>query len=382
MVREPAPAEPTQVPAGRNHRTARLIAIVAGLLGTLLAVATPLLPVNQTTAALNWPQNGVLQSVNAPLIGYVATDLEISVPCSAAAGLDRPGRTVLLSTVPRQAPKAIDRGLLIERVNNDLLVIVRNTPVVSAPLSQVLSPACQELTFTAHADRVTGEFVGLTQGPTPTIQANRCGESAAATTSGPRSSASSPTSPAPRRRGWQFSATVDSRYSTSPTLLKLIAMIVGVAMTVIALGALHVLDTADGMRHRRFLPPRWWSMSPLDGVVTAMLVWWHFVGANTSDDGYILTMARVSEHAGYMANYYRWFGTPEAPFGWYYDLLALWAHVSTDSVWVRLPTLLIGAGLLVGDQSRGDPAARPRRQDAAAPPRGQPQACSSRSGCR
>ena len=76
-------------------------------------------------------------------------------------------------------------------------------------------------------------------------------------------------------------------------------------------------------------------------MVVAVLVWWHFVGANTSDDGYILTMARVSEHAGYMANYYRWFGTPEAPFGWYYDLLALWAHVSTASVWVRLPTLVM-----------------------------------------
>ena len=75
--------------------------------------------------------------------------------------------------------------------------------------------------------------------------------------------------------------------------------------------------------------------------MTAVLVWWHFVGANTSDDGYILTMARVSEHAGYMANYYRWFGTPEAPFGWYYDLLALWAHVSTNSAWVRLPTLVM-----------------------------------------
>ena len=74
-------------------------------------------------------------------------------------------KTVLLSTVPKQAPKAVDRGLLIERVNNDLLVIVRNTPVVSAPLDQVLSPACQRLTFTAHADRVTGEFVGLVQGP-------------------------------------------------------------------------------------------------------------------------------------------------------------------------------------------------------------------------
>ena len=112
-------------------------------------------------------------------------------------------------------------------------------------------------------------------------------------------------------------------------------------MTVIALGALHVLDTADGMRHRRFLPPRWWSLTPLDGLVTAVLVWWHFVGANTADDGYILTMARVSEHAGYMANYYRWFGTPEAPFGWYYDLLALWTHVSTNSAWIRLPTLVM-----------------------------------------
>ena len=71
---------------------------------------------------------------------------------------------MLLSTVPKQAPKAVDRGLLIERVGNDLLVIVRNTPVVSAPLDQVLSPACEQLTFTAHADKVTGEFVGLVAG--------------------------------------------------------------------------------------------------------------------------------------------------------------------------------------------------------------------------
>ncbi|MGB1222970.1 MAG: arabinosyltransferase domain-containing protein [Mycobacterium sp.] len=326
-----------------NHRTARLIAIVAGLLGTLLAVATPLLPVNQTTVELNWPQNGVLGSVDAPLIGYVATDLEISVPCSTAAGLDGPGRTVLLSTVPKQAPKAVDRGLLIERVNNDLLVIVRNTPVVSAPLAQVLSPECEKLTFTAHADRVTGEFVGLTAPvdgdttePGEPLKGERSGYDFRPQIVGVFTDLAGPAPP-----GLEFSATVDSRYSTSPTLLKLLAMIVGVAMTIIALGALHVLDKADGMRHRRFLPPRWWSMSPLDGLVTAVLVWWHFVGANTADDGYILTMARVSENAGYMANYYRWFGTPESPFGWYYDLLAVWAHVSTTSVWMRLPTLLM-----------------------------------------
>lgn len=327
----------------RNHRTARWIAIVAGLLGAFLAMATPLLPVTQTTAQLNWPQAGVLKSVDAPLIGYVATDLDITIPCSAAAGLTGPA-TTLLSTVPKQAPKAVDRGLLIERVGGDLLVIVRNTPVVSAPLTQVLSPACKELKFTAHADKVTGELVGLVQGPgnkegqepNKPLRGELSGYDFRPQIVGVFTDLSGAAPP-----GLTFSATIDSRYSTSPTLLKMLAMIFGVVLTVVALSALHVLDRADGVTHKRFLPSRWWSVTPLDGLVTLTLVWWHFVGANTSDDGYILTMARVSEHACYMANYYRWFGTPESPFGWYYDLLALWAHVSTSSIWMRLPTLLM-----------------------------------------
>src|SRR6478672_11635254 len=148
----PLPSSSVTDPAAQKYRIARIVAVVAGLLGALLAIATPFLPVTQTTAQLNWPQNGVLDSVTAPLIGYVATDLNIAVPCQAAAGLAGPqntGRTVLLSTVPRQAPKAVDRGLLIERVNNNVAVVVRNTPVVVAPLSAVLSPACERLTFTA-----------------------------------------------------------------------------------------------------------------------------------------------------------------------------------------------------------------------------------------
>ena len=327
---------------GANHRIARIVAVVAGLLGALLAIVTPVLPVNQTTAQLNWPQNGTFESVEAPLIGYVATELNVSVPCAAAAELAGPqnaGKTVLLSTVPKQAPKAVDRGLLIQRANDDLVLVVRNVPVVTAPLSQVLSPACQRLTFTAHADRVTAEFVGLTQGPNAehpgsSLRGEKSGYDFRPQIVGVFTDLAGPTPP-----GLSFSATVDTRYSSSPTPLKLAAMILGVVLTVVALVALHVLDTADGTPHRRFLPSRWWSISGLDALVTAVLVWWQFVGANTSDDGYILTMARVSEHAGYMANYYRWLGTPEAPFGWYYDLLALWAHVSTTSVWMRLPTL-------------------------------------------
>ncbi|OBJ43719.1 arabinosyltransferase [Mycobacterium colombiense] len=329
---------------GANHRIARLVASVAGLLGVLLAIATPLLPVDQTTAQLNWPQNGTFGSVDAPLIGYVATDLTVTVPCEAAAGLAGPGnagKTVLLSTVPKQAPKAVDRGLLIVRANNDLVLVVRNVPVVTAPLSQVLSPACQRLTFTAHADRVAAEFVGLTQGPNAehpdaALRGEKSGYDFRPQIVGVFTDLSGP-APA----GLKFSATIDTRYSSSPTPLKMAAMILGLVLTAAALIALHILDTADGTRHRRFLPARWWSIGGLDALVIGVLVWWHFVGANTSDDGYILTMARVSEHAGYMANYYRWLGTPEAPFGWYYDLLALWAHVSTTSVWMRLPTLVM-----------------------------------------
>src|SRR5271169_3537113 len=331
--------------AGTTYRAARMVAVVAGLLGALLAIATPLLPVKQTTAQLNWPQNGVLGSVEAPLIGYVATDLNISVPCQAAAGLAGPGntsKTVLLSTVPKQAPKAVDRGLLIERApNDDLVIVVRNFPVVTAPLSQVLGPACQRLTFTAHADRVTAEFVGLTQGPNAEhpgspLRGERGGYDFRPQIVGVFTDLSGPAPP-----GLTFSATIDTRYSSSPTALKMAAMVLGVTLTIAGLIALHILDTADGTRHRRFLPPRWWSISGLDVLVTLVLVWWQFVGANTADDGYILTMTRVSEHAGYMANYYRWLGTPEAPFGWYYDLLALWAHVTTASIWMRLPTLLM-----------------------------------------
>jgi arabinosyltransferase C len=317
---------------GANVRTARVVAAVAGLLGTLLAILTPFLPVKQTTAELHWPQGDTLSSVTAPLIGYVPIDLTISVPCRAAAGLNG-DKTTLLSTVPTQAEKAVDRGLLIQRAGDDLVVVIRNTAVVSAPMSDVLSPACRELLVSARADAVTGEFVGLRGQSGDPIRGERAGDLRPQIVG----VFTDLTGPAPP--GLRFSATVDTRYSTSPTPLKLAVMLLGLALTVAALIALHILDGADGIRNRRVLPARWWSLRPLDGVVAGVLVWWHFVGANTSDDGYILTMARVSENAGYMANYYRWFGTPESPFGWYYDLLALWAHVSTASIWMRLPTL-------------------------------------------
>src|SRR5699024_10622662 len=39
---------------------------------------------------------------------------------------------------------------------------------------------------------------------------------------------------------------------------------------------------------------------------------------------------------------YRWLGSPESPVGWYYEILRLFAEISTASPWMRLPTLLCG----------------------------------------
>ena len=57
------------------------------------------------------------------------------------------------------------------------------------------------------------------------------------------------------------------------------------------------------------------------GVIGTLLLW-HVIGAISSDDGYNLTIARVSGEAGYTANYYRFFGATEAPFDWYQSVLA------------------------------------------------------------
>jgi len=46
-----------------------------------------------------------------------------------------------------------------------------------------------------------------------------------------------------------------------------------------------------------------------------VLVWLAIRRRNTSDDGYLLTMARVSEHGAIMANYYRLVRHARAPFG-------------------------------------------------------------------
>ncbi|TSE00844.1 arabinosyltransferase [Skermania sp. ID1734] len=318
-----------------RYRTARWVAMIAGLLGALLALATPFLPVTQTTAVVSWPQNGSLNDVDAPLMSQVPIDVHATVPCSVVNRLPA-GGGILLATAPPQGKNAALNALFVRVSPASVDVVDRNAVVATAPRADMSN--CSTINIESTIDRTTASFGGLTDANGQPLQGQLVGDlrpqvvgvftdlDAVANKSVPA--------------GLSFSMTVDSRFSSSPTLIKLTAMLGAALLTLIALGALAQLDGTDGRGHRRFFPARWWRPTGVDGVVVGVLVLWHFIGANTSDDGYILTMTRVAPHAGYLANYFRWFGVPEAPFGWYYDVIEAFAKVSTASPWVRLPALM------------------------------------------
>lgn len=323
------------------------MAIVFGFLGFVLALATPLLPVNQSTATLSWPQAGRVQSVLAPLVSYVPTHFEATVPCSAVDQLDDDDHTVLVSTTPKDAPKATARGLFIRRSGTagapdnqqTIEVLVRNSLVVATTLADVRAQNCQRIEVTADSDKVSARFVGMTEPDGSPLEGETSDGDQRPQVTGIYSDLAGPSAAIP---GLSATATIDTRYTTSPTPLKRTLIIIGILATIASLIALARLDATDGHGHRRIFPHRWWRLNIRDVVVIGALIVWHFIGINTSDDGYLLTMSRVAEHAHYTANYYRWYGAPEAPFGWYYQVFGWLAQVTTASPWVRLPALACG----------------------------------------
>ena len=315
-------------------RTARWVAMIAGLIGAVLSVLTPLLPVVQTTATLNWPQSGQMTNVTAPLITLTPVDVSATVPCDVVRSMP-PAGGVILGTAPPDGKQATLNALFVNVTPTRVDVTDRNVVVGSVPRAKVVSPECQRIDIVSNEAGTFATFVGLT-GPDggelrsgfadPNLRPAIVGVFTDLEGAAPQ--------------GLSLTASIDTRFSSSPTVIKLTAMVVAMIATVIALIALWRLDQLDGRRMQRIIPSRWRTFTTVDGVVVGSFLLWHVIGANSSDDGYILGMARVADRAGYMSNYFRWFGSPEDPFGWYYNLLALMTHVSDASIWIRLPDLV------------------------------------------
>ncbi|ORX06651.1 arabinosyltransferase [Mycolicibacillus trivialis] len=331
-------SSPAVTDLSRRIRLTRWTAIVAGLVGFVLSVATPLLPVVQTTAQLNWPQHDRLTNVTAPLISQVPVEMTVRIPCRAVAELPAKGG-LLVGTAPKDGKQAALNAMLVTANTSRVDVIVRNVVVASVSRDRVLGaagqPGCSTIEITSSEDGTFATFAGLTDDDGAPLRTGFADPNLRPQIVGVFSDL---TGAAPA--GLEFTATIDTRFSTKPTALKLAAIVLAILATGVALLALWRLDRLDGRRMRRLIPARWRTFTLPDAVVTVGFLLWHVMGANSSDDGYILGMARVAGHAGYMSNYFRWFGSPEDPFGWYYNLLAWMTHISDASIWIRLPDLV------------------------------------------
>lgn len=322
----------------------QVLAIITGVLGFLSFVALPFLPVNQTQSSLAWPQNDTLGSVTAPLVSYAPEEFNASVPLAAAEVLHE-GQNMILGTLPQDSTDATSRGLFVRGYGDSVVVTVRDRVVLEVTEEELNDlPADAVLEIASTGTETTAEIPGARDAEGDPLS-GVVDEDARPQVTGVYTELedSAENFAALDEAGLNVDIEINSRFTSSPSLLKSLAMYTGLLMLLISLWCLHRMDKLDGRSSRRFLPEKWWKPKALDGLVGAILVYWHMIGANTSDDGFILTMARVSENAGYMANYYRWFGVPESPFGSpFYDMLALLTQVSTVSVWMRLPALISG----------------------------------------
>lgn len=310
-----------------------------GIAGVLLCGIVPLLPVKQTTATIQWPQapaaDGTISDITAPLVSGAPQSLDVSIPCQTMSALP-PSGGLVLSTIPAGGIEASRNGLFVNANADTVVVAFRDSVAAVAPRAAVGSGACSALHIWADQTGAGAEFVGI-PGASGKVSVEKKPQVAGIFTDlkvGPQP-------------GLSARINIDTRFDSSPTPIKLAAMLAGVLCVIVSIAALAVLDRRGGRR----VPGAWrrfWRAGPATWItdigVLGTLVLWHVIGALSSDDGYNLTIARVSHEAGYSANYFRYFGATEAPFDWYDSVLAQLASVSTASVWMRLPATLAAIG--------------------------------------
>ena len=307
---------------------------VLGLIAALAAVAFPFAPVHQPEVRYSW--SATEGPAALPLMPYQPVELSATTSCSAARAA---GDGVLLSTVPPVPDPAAD-PLFGLRLNG------------TGPNGTGPNGTGPNGTAEGGALRVSSAGVDLGEVALP------AGECALSVVSDPaRTAVLVDGIPALTRDGdvrpdvagafsdlpggVELALTADTRFQTSITPVK--AGVAAVAVLAL-LGTLLAVRRADRAVTApvRLLPRRWWRPRWADLVLAGALGVWWVVGAITVDDGYIAGIVRGRGDNGFVGNVYRWLNAPEAPFSWFYDLYHGWSLISTSTLWMRLPSVLLG----------------------------------------
>lgn len=290
-----------------------------GVIAALAALLFPFAPVQQQVSTYRW-EGGPAAAL--PLVPYQPVHLVASWDCSAAAQVPPGG--IVLSTVPAQAAERTPElpGLQVLRASSGRVVVTSGETLLAD--RALPSGECQwQLRSTPDSTEVLLDEVTV-----------------AKYTGDIRPAVAGLFSEVPAGGGLAVELTADTRFQTSPGPLKIgLAVVFGCC----SLGALGLIAWTERRRRRvRLLPSRWWKPQLPDAAVVALLAGWTIIGPVTADDGYLAGIVRERGETGFVSDHYGWMSVPQAPFGWLYELYHLWAGVSPDLLWMRLPSTVLG----------------------------------------
>jgi len=293
-------------------------ALLLGLLTVLCAVAFPLAPVTQLQATYAWDAADGPAAI--PLMPYQPTSAQVTVGCEAVRSA-APG-TTLLRTVPARTDPGAEPLAGLELTAGPGLT-VRSA---GADVGTVDVPA-GDCTVTVTSDVSTTRV--LVDGRPVLTAAGDLRPAVAGAF-------------ADVDVGQSFGLVADTRWETTISPLKAAIGVVCLAALLGTLVALGRCDRAARPRVRLVAEPG--RPRVVDAAVTVVLLGWWWIGPVTVDDGYIAGIVRARGADGFIGNGYRWLNAPEAPFSWFYELYAPWSDVSASTLWMRLPSTLLGLG--------------------------------------
>ncbi|MCD2188439.1 arabinosyltransferase domain-containing protein [Actinomycetospora soli] len=303
----------------------RWIALVAGAVSVLAALAFPFAPVTQPVVTYSWPTSVAPTGAAIPMLPYQPQSLVVTVTADAVRAA-APG-TVLFSTAPPVTDPLAEpiQGLTVRTAADGVEVTSGGRTFAPVPAGSLRVDSSVDATTLA----VDGREVARADGD---VRPAVAGAFTGAATSA----------------GLSFSAVGDTRFQTTASGWKVALGVVAVLAFLVALGALWRASPGDrkasllsssGRNATSSGGPRA-RVADL-GVVGGLLLW-QVIGPLTVDDGYIAGIVRSLGQNGQVGTVFRWLNSPETPFGWFYEVLAVIAGVGPAPFWLRLPATVLG----------------------------------------
>lgn len=318
-----------------------LTALLAGLVSVLAALAFPFAPVTRPDVTYSWPAPGSSSPAPAaiPMLPYQPVTTTAAVTCDAARAV--PPGTVLLSTTPPHPDPLAEplQGLVMTTGPGGTVSVTVGARDV-APVTLPGGPCTVRLVSGISSTTVTLDAPGSSR-PVVSLPGDVRPAVAGAFTGAPTSS------------GVSLSVVADTRFQTAPSGLKIALGVLAVVAFVVALSAVVVLarrrrraavDASNGTMpapDARTAPLTHRRSRLVDACVMLGLLLWQVIGPLTVDDGYIAGIVRSRAQDGQVGTVFRWLDSPETPFGWFYDVLALIARADPAPFWLRLPATVL-----------------------------------------